>query len=134
MASTKQDGTRTSGEPTEDKSASIAANAVNDPGVPAAKPLLVAEEGETPKAETSSPEAKLAKELKSLGVDSVRVWHDEAIKLFYADMFKDGLHRLLSATDEEMDDKDIDVAKTLYAQAGFDLQDKAKEFEEKNEK
>jgi len=129
MATTKQEGDRTNGEPKEDKSASVAANAVNDPTFPAAKPVLVAEEGELSKAETGSPEAKLAKELKSAGVDKVSVWHDEAMHLYYADMFKDGLHRLLSATEDAMESKDINVAKDLYAQAGFVEQDKAVEAE-----
>lgn len=129
MATTKQDGTRTSGETKEDKSASVAANAVNEPSVPDTEVVKVAVEGEQPKADTGSPEAKLAKELKSKGVDEVRVWQDPAVELFYADMFKNGLHRLLSITKDQLEDKDIDAAATLYAQAGFKELDDRRENE-----
>lgn len=78
----------------------------------------VATKGDEATANSGSTEDKLASAVKSQGVDLVRVWHDEGRELYYVEMNKDGIKRLLSVT-EDAAKKPTDAAKDVVATAGF---------------
>lgn len=79
----------------------------------------VAVKGDEATANSGSTEDKLAAAIKAEGVDLVRVWDGGDNKLFYAEMHKDGLKRLLSRTHQEVDEDLKGVAKSLVVQAGM---------------
>lgn len=80
----------------------------------------VAVKGTEDQAKTGSTEDKLAAAIKSEGVDLVRVWDGGDNHLFYAEMHKNGVKRLLSVDHRDVEDSVSDAAKSLVAQARFD--------------
>jgi hypothetical protein len=79
----------------------------------------VAVKGSEDSAKKGSREDRLAAAIKSEGVDKVEVWKGDDNGLLYARMTKDGVTRLLSISDEEVEDSIKDSAESLYAQTGF---------------